>query len=49
MPSKNKDVEEDLGEYSMVDYTVMGGKKKKKRKKKKRKNGDKSSLGVSSI
>ena len=30
------------GDYSLFDYTVMGGKKKKKKKKKSRKLGDKS-------
>ena len=35
-----------MSEYSIVDYTVIGGKKKKK-KKKKRRRGDKSVLGSS--
>ena len=39
-------VKEDMSEYSIVDYTVIGGKKKKK-KKKKRRRGDKSVLGSS--
>ena len=35
-------------DYSLVDYTVLGGKKKKKRKKKKKKGvGDKSAMGLS--
>lgn len=34
------------GEYSLVDYTIIGGGKKKKKKKKKRR-GEKSILGAS--
>ena len=41
-----EEVDEETADYTMVDYTVIGGKKKKK-KKKRRKRGDKSALGMS--
>ena len=47
--SVRKQTEEEAdADYSLVDYTVLGGKKKKKRKKKKRRGaGDKSAMGLS--